>query len=189
MSPTSQVGATPLGLTRGRLYMSNQSDDFDRKHVAAVPSRREALIAGASLVAASFLRELAATAQSAQAAKAAQPAGRATAWVSYGGDKASSKYSPLAQIGPDNFSRLRVAWTWRSTEEKVVNANPQLRTWVWEATPLMVDGVLYVATSLSQVAAIDAATGKTRFRSRTRPRRGQPGTATAGSRAHSRSRW
>ena len=33
---------------------------------------------------------------------------------------------------------------------------------MWEATPLMVDGVLYVSTSLSQVAAIEAATGKTR---------------------------
>jgi hypothetical protein len=40
----------------------------------------------------------------------------ATEWLSYGGDKASSKYSPLAQIGRDNFNRLRVAWTWRSAE-------------------------------------------------------------------------
>ena len=83
--------------------------------------------------------------------------------MSYGGDKASSKYSPLAQIGKDNFTRLRVAWTWRSADEEVVKANSQLRTWAWEATPLMVDGVLYVSTSLSQVAAIDAATGKTRW--------------------------
>ena len=36
-----------------------------------------------------------------------------------------------------------------------------LKTWAWECTPLMVDGILYVSTSLSQVAAIDAATGKT----------------------------
>jgi hypothetical protein len=75
-------------------------------------------------------------------------------------DKASSKYSPLAQIGKDNFSRLRLAWTWRSAEEEVVKANSHLRSWAWEATPLMVDGVLYVSTSLSQAAAIDAATGK-----------------------------
>jgi len=32
---------------------------------------------------------------------------------------------------------------------------------VWESTPLMIGGVLYISTSLSQVAAIDAATGKT----------------------------
>ena len=52
-----------------------------------------------------------------------------------------------------------MAWTWRSVEEPVAKAN-HLKTWAWEATPLMVDGVLYVTTSLSQVAAIDAGTGR-----------------------------
>ena len=84
----------------------------------------------------------------------------ATEWLSYGGDKASSKYSPLAQISGDNFNRLKPAWTWRSADEEVAKAN-HLKTWAWESTPLMVGGVLYVSTSLSQVAAIDAATGKT----------------------------
>ena len=86
-----------------------------------------------------------------------------TEWTSYGGDKASSKYSPLSQIVANNFDRLRVAWTWRSPDEEIVKANPQLKTWIWESTPLMVDGVLYLSTSLSQAAAIDAATGKTRW--------------------------
>ena len=96
-------------------------------------------------------------------AQAGKVPGTATEWSSYGGDKAGSKYSPLDQIGADNFNRLRVAWTWRSPDEEVVKANPQLKTWTWESTPLMVGGVLYVSTSLSQVAAIDAATGKTRW--------------------------
>ena len=39
--------------------------------------------------------------------------------------------------------------------------NPILETFVNEGTPLMIGGVLYVSTSLSQVAAIDAATGQT----------------------------
>jgi len=95
-------------------------------------------------------------------AQAGKVQGTATEWLSYGGDKASSKYSPLTQINGDNFPRLRVAWTWRSAEEEVAKAN-HLKTWAWEATPLMVGGVLYVSTSLSQVAAIDAATGKTRW--------------------------
>ena len=34
---------------------------------------------------------------------------------------------------------------------------------MWESTPLMVSGILYISTSLSQVAALDAATGKTRW--------------------------
>ena len=84
-------------------------------------------------------------------------------WLSYGGDKASSKYSPIDRVDGDNFSRLQVAWTWRSAEEEITKANPDLKTWVWESTPLMVNGVLYVSTSLSQVAAIDAATGKARW--------------------------
>lgn len=81
-------------------------------------------------------------------------------WPSYAGDKASSKYSPLSQINHTNFKTLKVAWTWRSAEETIRKANPRVKTWVWESTPLMVDGVLYVSTSLSQVAALDAATGK-----------------------------
>jgi quinoprotein glucose dehydrogenase len=96
-------------------------------------------------------------------ARAGEVPSTATEWSSYGGDKASSKYSPLDQVGADNFHRLKVAWTWRSPDEEVVKANPHLKTWAWESTPLMVGGVLYVSTSLSQVAAIDAATGKTRW--------------------------
>jgi glucose dehydrogenase len=84
----------------------------------------------------------------------------ATEWLSYGGDKASSKYSPLAQISGDNFHRLKTVGTWKSAEEEVTKAN-FLKTWAWESTPLMVGDVLYLSTSLSQVAALNAATGKT----------------------------
>src|SRR5229473_5862031 len=123
----------------------------------AAPTRREALVAGAALVAGPFLGG--ATARAAQADNTKS----ATEWLSYGGDKASSKYSPLAQIDRDNFSGLKAAWTWRSADEEIEKANPSLKAWTWEATPLMVGDVLYVSTSLSQVAAIDAATGNTRW--------------------------
>lgn len=46
-------------------------------------------------------------------------------------------------------------------DKKVMEANPNLQTWVWEATPLMIDTVLYISTSMSQVAAIGATSGKT----------------------------
>jgi quinoprotein glucose dehydrogenase len=114
------------------------------------------------LLLASLLAPGAPAGRRAQAQEAKAP-GAATEWSSYGGDKASSKYTPLDQVGADNFHRLQIAWTWRSADEEVVKANPQLKTWTWESTPLMVGGVLYVSTSLSQVAAIDAATGKTRW--------------------------
>jgi quinoprotein glucose dehydrogenase len=84
-------------------------------------------------------------------------------WHNYAGDKASSKYSPLDQINASNFKNLEVAWTWDSPETDVIKSNKEIKTWVWESTPLMVGGTLYVSTSLSQVAAIDAATGKTKW--------------------------
>src|SRR6266550_2247976 len=152
--------------------MCNQCNDSNQEHVHALRTRREVLKAGAALVAAPFLGGVTSIVQAAQAAGTGVPVGRpaharagkvrgaATEWLNYAGDKASSKYSLLTQISGGNFNRLRTAWTWRSAEEEVAKAN-HLKTWVWEATPLMVGGVLYISTSLSQVAAIDAATGKT----------------------------
>lgn len=82
-------------------------------------------------------------------------------WPSYGGTTANARYSPLDEIDAENVSRLRVAWRWASPDQEVLAREPGLSTWLNEATPLMVGGVLYVSTSLSQVAAIDAASGRT----------------------------
>ena|SRR5260221_6238139 len=87
--------------------MCDRCNDPKAKHVRAVPSRRDALAAGVALVAAPFLRGISGTVQAA--------AGKVQEWLSYGGDKAGTKYSPLAQIGSENFNRLRVAWTWSSS--------------------------------------------------------------------------
>jgi quinoprotein glucose dehydrogenase len=81
-------------------------------------------------------------------------------WPAYGADKASSKYAPLTQITRDNVQQLRIAWRWLSADQPILQADSTLWTMAYEATPLMVHGVLYTSTSLSQVAAIDAATGK-----------------------------
>jgi quinoprotein glucose dehydrogenase len=94
-------------------------------------------------------------------AAAAEPAD--VEWRTYGGSYASARYSPLAQIDRSNVQTLRVAWRWRSPDHDVMARVPDIETFVNEATPLMVGGVLYVSTSLSQVAAIDAATGQTRW--------------------------
>ena len=143
--------------------MSNQSSDSNKERVHAVPTRRDALITGAAVVAALEVPNLEVLVGRPAHAQTGNIPGRTTEWLSYGGDKASSKYSPIDQVGGDNFSRLQVAWTWRSPDEVITKANPDLKTWVWESTPLMVNGVLYVSTSMSQVAAIDARTGQTRW--------------------------
>jgi glucose dehydrogenase len=85
-------------------------------------------------------------------------------WPAYGGTYAAAHYSPLTQIDRSNAKDLHVVWRWRSPDQAIHEANPAVGpSFVNESTPLMVGGVLYTSTSLSQVAAIDAATGKTRW--------------------------
>ena len=107
-------------------------------------------------------------------------------WRSYAGDVWGSKYSPLDQITGDNFNELELAWRWRSADTHLPYENQQGLSlipaetlfdlleatepdrWITRpsigrlsATPLMVDGVLYLVTPLYQAAAIDARTGDT----------------------------
>lgn len=97
------------------------------------------------------------------ASTASQNQDAAKEWRYYGGDAGSSKYSALADIGPSNVKGLAIAWTWKSPDNETLAANPNLKAWAFEGTPVMADGTLYVSTSLYQVAAIDAATGKTKW--------------------------
>ncbi len=81
-------------------------------------------------------------------------------WRYYGGDAGSSKYSPLDQINKDNAGKVEVAWSWESPDVPMQKANRQLSSFAFEITPIMVNGTLYTSTSLAQVVAIDAKTGK-----------------------------
>jgi glucose dehydrogenase len=91
-------------------------------------------------------------------AQRAAPSGE---WRYYAGDAASTKYSPLDQITPANVTTLQVAWRWSSPDNDVVKANPTSRPGAYQDTPLMVNGVLYTATSLGAFVAIDPTTGRT----------------------------
>ena len=88
-------------------------------------------------------------------------------WSSYGGDAGHTKYSPLDQIDADNVENLQVAWTWTSVDEgvrqrnEIIRERGSFRTYAYEVTPLMVNGVLYTTTSFGQIAAIDPASGET----------------------------
>src|SRR5262245_60182664 len=85
-------------------------------------------------------------------------------WPTYAGTYASAKYSPLDQIHAGNVANLRIAWRWASPDHAIRAARPDLApSYLYEATPLMVNGVLYTSTSLSQVAAIDAVSGQTKW--------------------------
>jgi len=85
-------------------------------------------------------------------------------WPAYAGTYAALRYSPLDQINASNANRLRVAWRWASPDHAIKDGNPRIQpTWSNQSTPLMVGGTLYTSTSLSQVAAIDAASGATQW--------------------------
>jgi quinoprotein glucose dehydrogenase len=76
-------------------------------------------------------------------------------WRVYGGDRGSTRYSPLDQINRENVKDLRVAWTWKSDNI----GRPEIKN---ETTPLMVNGILYfTAGDRRSVVAIDAGTGET----------------------------
>jgi glucose dehydrogenase/Zn ribbon nucleic-acid-binding protein len=75
-------------------------------------------------------------------------------WRSYGHDPGGMRYSPLDQITPKNVELLQRAWTY------VLPPTPNSGISAFEATPLMVDGVLYFSTPIGQVVALDAETGK-----------------------------
>ena len=74
-----------------------------------------------------------------------------TTWTSYGGGAHSSQYSALAQINRSNVSQLDVAWTFPVTGSVIFN-------------PLIIDGVMYLQASNNTLAAVDATTGKERWR-------------------------
>ena len=69
-------------------------------------------------------------------------------WLTYSGDYSGQRFSPLTQITPANAGQLAAQWTFQTG----VNNK-------FEATPLVVDGVLYVTGALNHAWAIDGRTG------------------------------
>ncbi len=80
-------------------------------------------------------------------------------WRHYGGDQGSTTYSALTQIDRNNFDKLEVLWRWESIDKNLEEVT-RFRPYMLRGTPLMVDGVVYLPTGLSQIAAIDAGTGR-----------------------------
>jgi quinoprotein glucose dehydrogenase len=100
------------------------------------------------------------------------------AWPVYAGDLQSTKYSPLDQIDAAGFASLEIAWSWVSadvawlrdeypkleaskrsaTMGNFTDRAPNLGN--FQVTPLMIGGQLFGSTSMGQVFALDAATGR-----------------------------
>ncbi len=82
-------------------------------------------------------------------------------WPAYGHDPQGTRYSPAAAIDRRNVARLEPAWTYRTGEAGA--AFQTAKPTAFEATPLVVDGVMYVGTPLGRVIALDPATGRERW--------------------------
>jgi len=75
-------------------------------------------------------------------------------WLSYGLTPGETRYSPLRQIDATNVSRLGLAWSYEAGS----GGGGQ------EATPLMWNRTLFSITNWSIVYAVDAGTGKEKWR-------------------------
>jgi alcohol dehydrogenase (cytochrome c) len=128
------------------------------------PIRTALAIAGASALAISWMD--AATAQ--RAKEVAKPVARPSAtpsnvtqdmlnraandgnnFLHTNGDYTQKRYHPAAQINASNVRRLRPAWIFQTDVKESM-----------ETSPIVVNGVMYVTTSFSQVHALNAQTGE-----------------------------
>ena len=75
-------------------------------------------------------------------------------WLSYSGNYAGHRYSPLTQINRSNVKFLQLKWSYHPLYAKNSNAQNKM-----ENTPLVVDGIMYTGTAL-EVVALDAVTGR-----------------------------
>lgn len=81
-------------------------------------------------------------------------------WAFYGSDTYNSKYSPLSQINKKNIKTLQVKWIWKSPDNALVEKlNVPVAT--YQATPIAIDGTLYVSSSTGIVSAVNGLTGET----------------------------
>ena len=70
-------------------------------------------------------------------------------WLTHSGDYEGHRFSPLTQITATNVEQLAAQWTFQTG---VANK--------FEATPIVVDGMLYVTGALNHAWAVDGRTGR-----------------------------
>lgn len=83
------------------------------------------------------------------------PAGE---WQAYGRTSAGQRYSPMAQITPDNVEQLEEVWRYRTGEIRDAEEDPVETT--YEVTPLIVNNRMYLCTPFGTVIALDPVSGE-----------------------------
>ena len=83
------------------------------------------------------------------------PSTRNGEWPHYTADLRGTRYSPLDQINASNFSKLEIAWRFKTDN---LGTRPEYKL---EGTPLMIKGVIYAtAGTRRSIVALDAKTGE-----------------------------
>src|SRR6267143_5941651 len=78
-------------------------------------------------------------------------------WPNYGNDGGGTRYSPATQIDRTNVTQLKAAWTYRTG---ALPRDPELdKKAAFEATPILVDGKLFLSTPYDYVIALNPETG------------------------------
>ena len=79
----------------------------------------------------------------------------ATEWSTYRGNTSGTGYSPLDQITSDNVNSLEVAWSYSLRNDSTESAREPNS----QATPIVVDGVMFLPTA-NRVVALDPLSGE-----------------------------
>ena len=103
------------------------------------------------------------------AAAQSNAASQSDGWSAYGHDAGGTRYSPLTQINRENVKNLKPVWEWRAGEKPL----EQYRTTpgVFEVTPIMVDGLLFLTTPFNRVWLLKKSINRAAFHLRACRRR------------------
>ncbi|MCF1484461.1 MULTISPECIES: glucose/quinate/shikimate family membrane-bound PQQ-dependent dehydrogenase [Rhizobium/Agrobacterium group] len=82
-------------------------------------------------------------------------------WHQYGRTPYGQRYSPLTQITTDNVKTLKTAWTYQTGDVKQPG---DVGETTYQVTPLKVGDTLYLCTPHNWAIAVDAATGKQKWK-------------------------
>lgn len=82
-------------------------------------------------------------------------------WLTYYGTYDGQRYSSLDQINKDNVGKLTPQWVFQAGS---MGLHSGASTYAWEASPIIVDGVMYVSGWDGQLWALDGANGKELWR-------------------------
>ncbi|WP_418137736.1 glucose/quinate/shikimate family membrane-bound PQQ-dependent dehydrogenase [Agrobacterium sp. El2ro-1b] len=82
-------------------------------------------------------------------------------WHHYGRTPYGQRYSPLTQVNIDNVSQLKEAWRYQTGDVKLPD---DVGETTYQVTPLKIGETLYICTPHNWAIAIDAATGKEKWK-------------------------